>query len=791
MVIDTINIFVLTAFFINLGLSIFVLLRSLKSKSNSVFYFSLTGFSVSAWCLSMFLYRGVRDVESSIFWAKILYVAASFTPSTFLIFCLSFLNKKVNSLVFSITIIFNLVYSFIILFTNSVILNIAIPAFGEKVMYFGPLYFSVYTIYIPLGFISSFGALIYKYFKYKSRERTQILLMLLGSMSSSSIAMITNLILPTLGRFELNWFGQISTIIWLSAITYSIVQLRLFDIRFLLGKITYYLSLSILPYVAFYGTIWLDNFLFKSTTTTGAYILNSLVALLFVLFFNFANNFIRKSIDSNLINPGYSPLETVEELGNQLSIVFDTKDIAKTILSIISKTIRPAYENLIIIHKENELELLDYIEDRTKLDPNDLKIVLAIWLKAKPKSIVLDEIQQEMFSDYSSVYEEIKQLRDIMERLRIKVIVPMGQKDNIVGMIIVGEKEADSPYTVQDISFLESIANTARIAIERALFYEEVVDLNKNLQKKVEEATTELTTKNSELSEALSLIQESQRRERDMIDIMGHELRTPITIVRNAVSLLMSLIEKNLQVTPDILQKYTKMAYESSEREISLIETLLSATKVDSDHLQIFREDVDFLDVVNDAMLALKGRADRKGLQIVFNKPEVELPKVYADRTRIQEVMDNLLSNAIKYTEKGQVEINVASEGDFVKCSISDTGIGIPKEDLANLGKKFYRVKTHVSEDSSQIVRPGGTGLGLYVTFAIVKIHGGQVYVESEVGKGSVFSFTVPQYKDQQIEKALRTQEKDVFKRMGLKPGQGTMAEQQAKQKPTQREIAD
>ena len=114
------------------------------------------------------------------------------------------------------------------------------------------------------------------------------------------------------------------------------------------------------------------------------------------------------------------------------------------------------------------------------------------------------------------------------------------------------------------------------------------------------------------------------------------------------------------------------------------------------------------------------------------------IPKVNVDEMRIKEVITNLLSNAIKFTEKGSITIEAKREGDCVLVKVTDTGIGIPKDKIKNLFKKFYQV------DSSLSRRYGGTGLGLSITKQIVEAHGGKIGVESEVGKGSTFWFTIP-----------------------------------------------
>jgi len=131
-----------------------------------------------------------------------------------------------------------------------------------------------------------------------------------------------------------------------------------------------------------------------------------------------------------------------------------------------------------------------------------------------------------------------------------------------------------------------------------------------------------------------------------------------------------------------------------------------------------------------------------------------------------------LISNAIKYTNKGGVKIKVSHNKKFVKIDISDTGIGMSEEDLKNVGKKFYRSNQYLNKEGKNVplVRPGGSGLGLFVTFGLIKAHGGTIKVKSKLGKGSTFSFTLPLVK--QMNKAQGSVSKyngDMFEKLGLK----------------------
>ncbi len=254
------------------------------------------------------------------------------------------------------------------------------------------------------------------------------------------------------------------------------------------------------------------------------------------------------------------------------------------------------------------------------------------------------------------------------------------------------------------------------------------------------------------LATALEQLKEVRRREHDMIDVMGHELRTPISIVRNALLMLERSFDKSTgAINKETLSKYLDMSVESTRREITLIETLLSATKVDASRMQLFLSKVDFKDVVNDGIEGQKTMLQQKALGLVYTPPAEDI-FVYADRTRAQEVMDNFLSNSAKYTQAGQITISIWKDQDYGWISIKDTGIGISEEDLQNLGKKFFRARQYIPTQDPKVgeyIRPGGTGLGLYVTFDLIRIMGGTLYINSKVGEGSNFTFSLPLYKNE------------------------------------------
>ena len=217
-------------------------------------------------------------------------------------------------------------------------------------------------------------------------------------------------------------------------------------------------------------------------------------------------------------------------------------------------------------------------------------------------------------------------------------------------------------------------------------------------------------------------MQEARKKESDMIDIMGHELRTPATIVKLNAQFL-DKFASEIQSDPIGYQKYVKRIQDSIENEIKLINTLLSSAKLEGDRIELNPETIDIKQEIEMALHGNENDAKSKNLQLI-NKTDPNTPQIYADKAGTVEVLNNLINNAIKYTDKGGVKVTTHFDNEYVTVNIIDTGKGIPEEDVSKLGQKFYRINNYIEsskDDNVDVVRPGGTGLGLYVTFNLVK----------------------------------------------------------------------
>jgi two-component system phosphate regulon sensor histidine kinase PhoR len=225
-----------------------------------------------------------------------------------------------------------------------------------------------------------------------------------------------------------------------------------------------------------------------------------------------------------------------------------------------------------------------------------------------------------------------------------------------------------------------------------------------------------------------------ERVRRDFVANVSHELRTPLTAIQGfAETLLAGAIDD-----PQNRIRFLEIILEHSRRLARLTDDLLKLSKMDADRLELEISRLGVRQFVESCVETAQRPAGEKDLRISVNLSN-HLPDIAADRRRLAEVLQNLLDNAIQYTTPGgQIILSASASASEVTFIVSDTGIGIPRADQPRIFERFYRV------DAARSREVGGTGLGLAIAKHLVEAHGGRIWVESEVGQGSRFYFTVP-----------------------------------------------
>ncbi|HSP22302.1 MAG TPA: ATP-binding protein [Planococcus sp. (in: firmicutes)] len=221
----------------------------------------------------------------------------------------------------------------------------------------------------------------------------------------------------------------------------------------------------------------------------------------------------------------------------------------------------------------------------------------------------------------------------------------------------------------------------------------------------------------------------------DFIANVSHELRTPIAMLQGYSEALLD----DVGTSEEERREMTKIIYEESQRMGRLVTDLLNLARMESGHMRLYREVVQLNSVIERMTLKFQPVAKEQGIELDFESTMDDWAAAELDEDRIEQVMTNLIDNAIRHTpQEGNVKVRIEQQQGYAKISVNDTGVGIPFEDLQYVFERFYKA------DKARTLGKGGTGLGLAIASNIINAHGGKIYAESEVGKGTSFIFLLP-----------------------------------------------
>jgi len=291
---------------------------------------------------------------------------------------------------------------------------------------------------------------------------------------------------------------------------------------------------------------------------------------------------------------------------------------------------------------------------------------------------------------------------------RSEMAIPMLVGDRVMGVLDVQSDVVDR-FTDDDVRIKQTLADQIAVALQNAQLYEEQL-------------------------EAAEQLRQVDRVKSEFLASMSHELRTPLNSIIGYAEVILDGIDGpiNEEVNEDV-----SAIYSSGKMLLNLINDILDLAKIEAGQLDLDLQNVEvepfLMDMVETSRILVKD----KPVELVLDV-ESGLPMIHADRLRLQQIMNNLLSNAAKFTEQGKITVRACRENGVIKMSVADTGTGIPQDKLGVVFERFRQA------DQSSTRKAGGTGLGLAITRQLIEMHGGEINVESELGKGSNFAFTLP-----------------------------------------------
>ena len=320
------------------------------------------------------------------------------------------------------------------------------------------------------------------------------------------------------------------------------------------------------------------------------------------------------------------------------------------------------------------------------------------------------QITDNLYSLFNSTLNE-EACRKIQQTVGMAsfYIYPLVVREETIGAIMISPKEEKQPFFAYQKDLVERLPIVIAIAIDNALLYDKIQRANIRLK-------------------------ELDKLKDEFVSLASHELRTPMTAIK---SYLWMVLNKSKNLDPQI-RSYLEIASVETDHLIKLVQNMLTISRIEGKRLELNIEIINLFDLVKRSYDTLKIKADEKKITMTL-LPYPEKFILSGDKEKLSEVFDNVIGNAIKYTpNNGSISISFTLGKNKVAVRVSDTGMGISKENLPKLFQKFGRL------EENKKTRSPGTGLGLYISKQIVDLHKGSIKAESEIGKGSTFTISLP-----------------------------------------------
>jgi signal transduction histidine kinase len=428
----------------------------------------------------------------------------------------------------------------------------------------------------------------------------------------------------------------------------------------------------------------------------------------------------------------FSPIRyAMEELLRQLfpSIDYDAHALVKRLNTI-------SYSSLTL----NDLSRLFFQDFMVSFDVPESAFIFVqsqnYLIKTSDHFTNLHSLQKEeidtLFQHLSHEMIATKKLKNdtankILKAYHIRVITPLTNNNVLVGLLLLGAKYSQKPYTTKDLKVLNAIAPKIGFAIKNARSHERVQHRNLALIEELREA-------NEKLRQANRQLRTDDKLKDEFVYVATHELKNPVTAMKGYLSLIKEGTYGNI---PDKLQGPIDQLDSSNQQLIALLNNLLQIARAEAQKLVIDTTPIIICKVIDEVIHDLKPLADQKNIQIIHSCKNPSI-SVMAHRERAREIINNLVSNAIKYSDRGVIDISHEINQDMLVTHVKDQGVGISLQDQKKMFTRFFRVEEEAAKGIP------GTGLGLFIVKQLIEKMGGRIWFTSKLNEGSDFSFSLP-----------------------------------------------
>jgi signal transduction histidine kinase/CheY-like chemotaxis protein/ligand-binding sensor domain-containing protein len=440
---------------------------------------------------------------------------------------------------------------------------------------------------------------------------------------------------------------------------------------------------------------------------------------------------------------GKKNVELLSEMGREITASLDFETIFGKLYDRVNELADADVFGVGLYHPDrHEIEYRLAIEKGKRYAPYARDTTnhdqLPVWCIEHREPVFINDIALDHRRYISSYHETSQRLEDgsMSQPPQSIIYLPLVSKDRVLGIITIQSLRKNA-YTAHHLNVMQSLASYTAIALDNADAYRQLNEHEHEIRRLFEEA-----------EKARSIAEEADAAKSAFLSTVSHELRTPLTSVLGFAKIIRKRLED--RIFPLVDKSDTKVSQavkqvednlrvvvSEGERLTKLIDDVLDLAKIEAGKLEWHMESVDVADIIDRATAATSSLFDQKGLRLEKHVAP-DLPSVTGDRDRLIQVVINLISNAVKFTNTGGVTCKVERRAGELVVSVIDTGLGIAPTDQPKVFERFKQVGDTLTD------KPKGTGLGLPICKEIVEHHAGRIWVESALGAGSTFSFSLP-----------------------------------------------
>jgi signal transduction histidine kinase len=403
-------------------------------------------------------------------------------------------------------------------------------------------------------------------------------------------------------------------------------------------------------------------------------------------------------------------VEELRALGDVSQAVNSTIDLQTVLSTIIAKAVQLSNTDAGTIYVFDEASKEFRLRATYGMDDALIAAVKGQVIHLGETMVSQATLARKPMQIADAAHESSSLVLDVILRagFRALLAVPLLGADRIVGALVVRRKDpGEFPPGIVDL--LQTFGAQSVLAIQNARLFHEIEEKGRELEV-------------------------ASRHKSQFLANMSHELRTPLNAILGYTELMLDGLYGE---TPDKMREVLDRIQRNGRHLLGLINDVLDLSKIEAGQLTLTLAEYSLNDVVNSVFSAVEPLAKEKHIGLKVAVPP-NLPAGHGDERRLTQVLLNLVGNAIKFTDEGEVEIKVAAADGSFDVAVRDTGPGVSEADQAKIFEEFQQA------DSSITRKKGGTGLGLSISRRIIEMHGGRLWIESEIGQGSTFSFTIP-----------------------------------------------